>query len=238
VASPRVLKPGEARIVEFLRSCGCPILVRSAGLIEALREAPQTELIGDFSLNAANALSAAEFLSLGLTLLTPAYDLNAAQVAAVAIAAAAERIEAVAYQHLPVFHTEHCIFCRFLSTGHSFRDCGRPCESHTVALRDEAGRAHPVMADVGCRNTVFGAEAQQAAAHLDEWRAAGIFRFRLEFAHESAEQVARVTRAFEETLADRRPARDLAQTLQRLAPGGATEGSLFVPADYLTLPVL
>jgi len=238
VASPRVLKPGEARIVDFLRSCLCPILVRSAGLIEALGEAPHAPLIGDFSLNAASALAAAEFLALGLALLTPAHDLNAAQVAALAAAAGAHRIEAVAYQHLPVFHTEHCVFCRFLSSGHSFRDCGRPCESHTVALRDASGRAHPVLADVGCRNTVFGAEAQQAAAHLDAWRAAGIFRFRLEFVHESGEQVCGVTRAFEDRLAGRQTARDLAQTLQRIAPGGATEGSLFVPADYLTLPAM
>ena len=47
-----------------------------------------------------------------------------------------------------------------------------------------------------------------------------------------------MTRAFEETLAGRRTSRDLAQTLQRVTPGGVTEGSLFVPADYLTLPVL
>jgi putative protease len=238
VASPRVLKPREARIVDFLRSCECPILVRSAGLIEALRDAPHAALIGDFSLNAASAIAAAEFLALGLTLLTPAHDLNAAQVASLAAAAGADRIEAVAYQHLPVFHTEHCVFCRFLSNGHSFRDCGRPCESHTAALRDSTGRAHPVLADVGCRNTVFGAEAQQAAAHLDAWRAAGIFRFRLEFVHESADQVRGVTRAFESALAGRQAARDLAQTLQRISPGGVTEGSLFVPADYLTLPVL
>jgi len=26
--------------------------------------------------------------------------------------------------------------------------------------------------------------------------------------------------------------------LQRIAPAGATEGSLFVPGDYLTLPIL
>jgi U32 family peptidase len=41
-----------------------------------------------------------------------------------------ERIEAILYQHLPVFHTEHCVFCRFLSTGTSYKDCGRPCEHH------------------------------------------------------------------------------------------------------------
>jgi putative protease len=122
--------------------------------------------------------------------------------------------------------------------GTSYRDCGRPCEKHVVALRGAGGRAHPVMADVGCRNTVFGAEAQQAGEHLDGWMAAGIGRFRLEFAHESAEQVMRVTRALEDVLAGRRRARDLARQLQRFTPQGVTEGSLYVPEGYLTLPVL
>jgi putative protease len=238
VASPRVLKPGEERIADFLVGCDCPILVRPAGLLEALRSRPHAPLVGDFSLNAANATTAAELLGLGLSLITPAHDLNAAQVAELAREVGGDSIEAVAYQHLPVFHTEHCVFCRFLSSGTSYRDCGRPCEEHRVALRDAAGRAHPVMADVGCRNTVFGAEAQQAGAHLDEWLATGIRRFRLEFAHETAEQVKRVTRLFEDVLAGRRPTTDLAQSLARLAPEGVTEGSLYVPEGYLTLPVL
>jgi putative protease len=238
VASPRVLKPGEERIVDFLLSCECPIVVRSTGLLEALAGRPHGDLVGDFSLNAANTISAGEFLEMGIAMLTPTHDLNAAQVADLARQIGAERVEAVVYQHLPVFHTEHCVFCRFLSTGTSYRDCGRPCEKHVVALRDTAGRAHPVMADVGCRNTVFGAEAQQAAQHLDEWRAAGIEAFRLEFAHERGEQVTKVTRAFAEALAGRRSMKDLAQQLQRLTPHGVTEGSLFVPEGYLTLPVL
>jgi putative protease len=238
VASPRVLKPGEEKIVDFLLGCDCAILVRSAGLVEALRHREPRALTGDFSLNAANVLTAREFFALGLQYLTPTYDLNAEQVAALARQVGGERIEAVAYQHLPVFHTEHCVFCRFLSTGTSYRDCGRPCEDHRVALRDTAGRAHPVMADVGCRNTVFGAEAQEASQHLEMWRAAGIARFRLEFAHESATQVTAVTRAFEDALAARRTPRELMQQLQKLAPQGVTQGSYFIPENYLTLPVL
>jgi putative protease len=238
VASPRVLKPGEERIVNFLLSCECPILVRSAGLLHALRTQPHPELIGDFSLNAANALTARELFDLGLALLTPTHDLNAAQVADLARESGADRIEAVAYQHLPVFHTEHCVFCRFLSTGTSYRDCGRPCEEHRVALRDSAGRAHPVMADVGCRNTVFGAEAQEAGRHLDSWRAAGIRHFRLEFAHESADQVSRVTDAFADVLAGRLTARELPARLASATPEGITEGSLFVPEGWRELPIL
>ncbi|HYW46665.1 MAG TPA: DUF3656 domain-containing protein [Bryobacteraceae bacterium] len=238
VASPRVLKPGEQRIADFLLSCDCPILVRSAGLLHAFQSRPHAPLIGDFSLNAANAATAAELFALGLSLLTPTHDLNAAQVSDLARRAGAARIEAIAYQHLAVFHTEHCVFCRFLSTGTSYRDCGRPCEHHRVALRDTAGRAHPVMADVGCRNTVFGAEAQQAGEHLEEWLDAGIRRFRLEFAHESADQVTRVTRLFADALAPTGSLRGLSQQLARIAPHGVTEGSLYVPAGYLTLPIL
>ncbi len=238
VASPRVLKPGEARILSFLVSLDCPIVVRSGGILEALRGTDHPPLIGDFSLNAANSLSADAYLELGLSRLTPTHVLNADQIVDLATKAGCERIEVIAYQHLPVFHTEHCVFCRFLSTGTSYRDCGRPCEKHRVALRDQSGRSHPVMADVGCRNTVFGAEAQEASAHLEAWRGAGIRHFRLEFVHESGEQVSRVYRAFESALLGGSTYTDLSRKLKEIAPEGVTEGSLFVPNGYLTLPVL
>jgi U32 family peptidase len=238
VASPRVLKPGESRIRDFLVSLDCAILVRPAGLLHALRETEHPALIGDFSLNVASSVTAELFLGMGLSRITPTHDLNAAQVADLARRAGAERIEVIAYHHLPVFHTEHCVFCRFLSAGTSYRDCGRPCEKHRVELKDSQGRAHPVLADVGCRNTVFGAEAQEASSHFEEWRRAGIRHFRLEFVHESAAQVRRVYQAFDAALAGRCSARDLAAALVSIAPQGTTEGSLFVAPDYLKLTVL
>lgn len=238
VASPRVLKPGEARISQFLLSLDCPILVRSTGLLQALKEQPHPPLIGDFSLNTANSLTAQLYFDLGLDRLTPTHDLNAAQIAGLAHDIGPSRLEVVAYQHLPVFHTEHCVFCRFLSTGTSYRDCGRPCEHHQVALKDPSGRAHPVMADVGCRNTVFGAEAQEASIHLDDWRGAGLCHFRLEFVHESPAEMMAVTKAFQSALSGRITARQLSREFRNAAAGGVTEGSLFVPEDYLTLPIL
>jgi putative protease len=100
-------------------------------------------------------------------------------------------------------------------------------------LRDVNGRAHPLVADVGCRNTVFGAESQEGSAWLDEWRAAGIAHFRLEFAHESGADVTAITRAFAKTLAGAQSAAQLGQDLKRLSPQGITAGSLFVPASAL-----
>jgi putative protease len=238
VASPRVLKPGEEKIADFLARLGCQILVRPAGMLEMLRGREGVELTGDFSLNAANALTARMLLEGGLERLTPTHDLNAEQVAALARAAGAGRIEAVAYHHLPVFHMEHCVFCRFLSTGTTYEDCGRPCEKHRVELRDEKGRAHPVLADVGCRNTVFGAEAQEASLHMKLWLEAGIRHFRLEFAHETAGQVAEVAGAFKDALSGAIDYRELGGRLKRVAPQGVTQGSLFVSPGYKELPVL
>jgi U32 family peptidase len=238
VATPRVLKPGEERILEFLIGLGCTIVVRSSGILQALRERRHAPLVGDFSLNAANSLTAAMYLELGLSRITPTHDLNGAQVGELARRIDPDKIEVVAYQHLPVFHTEHCVFCRFLSNGTSYRDCGRPCEKHRVELKDSAGRAHPVMADVGCRNTVFGAEAQEASSYIEAWRGVGIRHFRLEFAHESADQVQAVVRAFDLTLQGSMTPHKLGAELRKSAPQGTTEGSLFVANDYLQLPIL
>jgi putative protease len=195
-------------------------------------------LLGDFSLNAANLLSAQSFLQMGLQRLTPTHDLNADQIATLAREIGPQQIEVIAYHHLPVFHTEHCVFCRFLSSGTSYKDCGHPCEKHKVALRDPSGRAHPVMADVGCRNTVFGAQAQEASAFLYRWRDAGIQHYRLEFVHEDGEQVRQVTRAFMETLAGKQSSAKLTRRLAEITPQGTTAGSFFVPEGYMEIPLV
>jgi putative protease len=241
VASPRILKPTEHPISRFLSSLDCELLVRSGGLLYELQMLPPARrptLTGDFSLNAANAITAQMYLDMGLAAITPTHDLNAQQVVDLTHHVAADTLEVIVYQHLPVFHTEHCVFCRFLSTGTDYTNCGHPCEKHRVALQDKVGRLHPVMADVGCRNTVFGAEAQVAAKHLQLWLAAGIRHFRLEFAHENAQHVRQVVAAFQHALAGEGSFEGLERDLKRLAPQGITEGSLFVPLDYSRVPQL
>ena len=242
VASPRILKPSEQNVIRFLLSLECDILVRSGGLlfdlVNATEDSKLPRLIGDFSLNAANSLSAWTYLEMGLAQITPAYDLNAQQTTELTQSVPCSALEAIAYSHLPVFHTEHCVFCRFLSEGTNSTNCGHPCENHRVSVRDGEGRAHPVMADVGCRNTVFGAEAQSDPNAINGWLNAGISNFRVEFVHQTPRQVKGIVQAFCEFFASLQgpeATEKLGEALREFSPQDTTQGSLFVPGDFKDL---
>lgn len=204
VCLPRVLKPGEDRLWQLYRRLGADaLIVRSAGALyqlltsdEAasggLDQSPAVPVVGDFSLNAANAITAATFLGLGLDRLTPTHDLNATQLCELARRLGPERaarLEVVAHQHLPIFHMEHCVFCRFLTKGNDYTDCGHPCEKTALHLRDVNGQDHRIFADMGCRNTVFNSKAQSAAPDLEALAEAGVGFLRLELVDESPDFV-------------------------------------------------
>ena len=237
VASPRILKPSEQNIIRFLTSLECEILVRSGGLLQDLlkTDIDCKLLIGDFSLNAANRLAVETYLQMGLSRITPTYDLNAQQIAELAESIDPTGFEVIAFSHLPVFHTEHCVFCRFLSDGTDNTNCGHPCESHRIAVKDSQGREHPVMADVGCRNTVFGAEAQTDPQAIDMWQTAGIMNFRLEFVHQTPSQIVAIADAFRSLLDGMTVAHDLAETLRENSPQQTTQGSFYVPENFKSL---
>lgn len=200
VATVRVQKPGEERIDAHLaRLAPNHVLVRSWGSLAyfaALAERPV--LHGDFSLNVTSSITAAWVLARGLATITAAHDLDRDQLLALLAHAPRGRIAVTIHHHIPTFHTEHCVYAHLLSSGRDFRTCGRPCEQHAVALRDRVGLVHPVVVDVGCRNTVFNAQAQSAASLVPELIARGVRRLRVELVRESAAETARVLGAYRE----------------------------------------
>jgi putative protease len=188
VAPPRISKPGEDWILrQVLESNADGYLVRNA---EHLRFFAGHRRRGDFSLNVANPLTAEHFVVRhGLERVNVSYDLNAEQVSALLQGAPPAWFELTLHQHMPLFHMEHCVFCAFLSKGKDFTDCGRPCESHAVSLRDRVGMEHPLKADSGCRNTVFNARAQTGAEFAGRFLALGARAFRVEFVNETPDEV-------------------------------------------------
>jgi putative protease len=73
---------------------------------------------------------------------------------------------------------------------------------------------------------------------MDHWRRVGIQHFRLEFVHESPQQVTQIADVFRMALNGELSAQELARQLHQRAPQGTTEGSLFVRDNYLMIPLV
>ena len=228
VATMRIVKPGEdGWLQQILDSNPDAILVRNLAAIQFYHErAPELPLIGDYSLNVANELTAAIFAEQNLLRIVPSYDLNWRQLAAMLSRVDPSRFECVIHQHMPMFHMEHCVFAHTLSGGKDYRDCGRPCESHQVDLRDRVGQPHPLIPDAGCRNTVFNAEAQSAAEFVPKMRELGIQHFRVELLREKPHEVAPLLHKYLEVLQGRSSPRAAMRSLRVLSQLGVTRGTL------------
>lgn len=206
LATVRVQKPGEESYDRRLQALAPEwVLARHWGacvhFADPRHKGP--EIHGDFSLNVTNALTADLLVGMGLSTVTVAHDLDAEQLRQLLAAFPPSRLAVTLHHHVATFHTEHCVYSHLLSNGRDYRDCGRPCEQHEVQLQDRKGIRHPVIVDVGCRNTVFNGAAQSAARLVPELQARGIGRLRLEFVRETREQTRDVLLAYRELLAGR-----------------------------------
>ncbi len=225
VAPPRIFKMGEEWTLQQVRSCNADgYLVRN---YDHLRYFANDRRIGDFSLNIANRLTADYFRNkFSLERVTASYDLNVQQLEALLTSASPEWFEVTIHQHMPMFHMEHCVFCAFLSKGKDYRDCGRPCDVHDVRLRDRVGMEHPLRADVGCRNTVFNAQAQTGAEFVERMLALGVRYFRVEFLNETPEQVTQTLTKYRQLLRGEITGAQLWRELKLFNQLGVTRGQM------------
>lgn len=228
LATNRVWKPGEDGFQSLItRAEPDIVLVRNlAGLEYFKAELPQATLVGDFSLNVANDLTAKLFADVGLLRTVPSFDLNWGQLAAMLRHADPLFFEPVIHQHMPMFHMEHCVFAAFLSTGKDHRDCGRPCEQHAVELRDRVGAHFPVLPDTGCRNTVFNSVAQSAAEYVGRMKELGIRCFRIDLLRETPEQSVRLVEQYRRVIDGTDDGRQTWKQLKAVNQLGVTRGTL------------
>jgi len=226
LATPRIQKAGEQgffTLIENAQPDG--VLIRNLGAIDYFKTSPLRR-IGDFSLNVANPLTADLLMNENLERLTVSYDLNAGQVLDLLRAAPPGWFEITLHQHIPMFHMEHCVFAAFLSDGTDYTNCGRPCDTHRVELRDRVGLNHPLKADVGCRNTLFHAQAQSGAAFFDAFRKLNPAAFRIELLLEDAAETERILRGYQRLLAGTSTGPMIIRELNLRSQLGVTTGTL------------
>lgn len=234
LATPRIHMPGENGYhANILRLKPDAVLVRNTGALyyylrhrQEQPDAVHPRLIGDFSLNIANHKAVDLFLEAGCDVVTPSYDLNIQQMVDLLEHSDTSRMEIVIHQHLPMFHTEHCVYCTFMSEGTDFTNCGRPCEEHRASLQDRIGMSHPVRVDEGCRNTVYNAVEQSGAEYLNNFRELGVSSFRVEFLEETPEQVAEVISLYSRALRGEISGTQVWKSLKATNQLGVTRGQL------------
>ncbi|MEK3750202.1 U32 family peptidase [Paenibacillus sp. FSL E2-8871] len=234
LATPRIHMPGENGYhANILRLQPDAVLVRNTGALyyylrrrQEQPDAVHPRLIGDFSLNIANHKAVDLFLEAGCDLVTPSYDLNIQQMVDLLEHSDTSRMEIVIHQHLPMFHTEHCVYCTFMSEGTDFTNCGRPCEEHRASLQDRIGMSHPVRVDEGCRNTVYNAVEQSGAEYLNNFRDLGVSSYRVEFLEETPEQVAEVISLYSRALRGEISGTQVWKSLKATNQLGVTRGQL------------
>ncbi|XEC95428.1 DUF3656 domain-containing protein [Paenibacillus tarimensis] len=238
LATPRIHMPGENGYHNnILKLQPDAVLVRNTGALyyymkaRAERESKEEsgafpQLIGDFSLNIANHKAVNLFIDAGCMKVTPSYDLNVQQMVDLLRRSDTSKLEIVLHQHLPMFHTEHCVYCTFLSEGTDYTNCGRPCEEQRVSLQDRIGMSHPVRVDEGCRNTVYNAVEQSGAEYLAHFLELGVSSFRIEFLEETAENVKEVIGLYNDAIAGRISGTKVWRTLKATNQLGVTRGQL------------
>ena len=228
LATVRIIKPGEEGLLGQLAASEPDLLlVRNlAGLTYFKQRFPHIQLVADYAMNIANELTAAIMAENGVRRMVPSYDLNWKQLCSLLGKFPAAAFEAVVHQHMPMFHMEHCVFAHALSDGSDYRTCGRPCDHHRVELRDRAGAAHALVADVGCRNTVFNAAAQSAAEFLPRMKELGLRHFRVELLRETPEESKQLLDRYVRVIAGMEDGRTTWRQLRVLNQLGVTRGTL------------
>lgn len=238
IATTRILKPNEyMHFTRIERLSPDVILIRNLGAIHYFTQVKpySGELRGDFSLNVTNHLTADYLLGKGLSSVTASYDLNAEQVTDLLKTADASRIEVTVHQYMPAFHMEHCVFASQLSQGSSFRDCGKPCEKHRVQLVDEFGNRHQIKADPECRNTMFNAVAQSAAAHYETWNALHLGAIRYEALYERGAELIGKIESYQKLMSGQKSATEILAELKLTETYGLGEGPIAKAKEYRSI---
>ncbi|MFB3892693.1 MAG: DUF3656 domain-containing protein [Phycisphaerae bacterium] len=207
LVTPRIITPrDESLLARIAERCGegspCgAVLVRNLASLSYLREhVPGVTLVGDASLNVANEITAATLIDWGLSRLTPAFELDERRLEDMIDRTYPAVFEIVLHQHVPMFHTAHCLFAANLSDGNDWPNCehcGRPCRRHSLALRDRNRVDHPVAVDPAGRNTVYHAQPRSAMDSAGKLLRMGVRDFRIELLDESPRQMLNLISVFD-----------------------------------------
>lgn len=154
------------------------------------------ELRGDFGLNVFNSAALWFLQEQGLSGATLSFELRHEQLRDISKCIPCE---AIVYGRLPLMITENCIVANEFGCRHFKGRCDALCADSACAgapeLTDRVGERFPVLHAYGCRSELQNGKTLWLA-DKPEYRKIGLTYARLRFTTESAEECARVLRAY------------------------------------------
>ncbi len=228
IATTRILKPGEYHNLKTIKRISPDgVLIRNLGALEFFKEeAPEIKRIGDFCLNITNSITFNYLIEKGFDSLALGLDMNMWQVGDLLENVDPSKVETFTHYHMPEFHMEHCVFAAFLSEGSSFRDCGKPCESHKVSMVDSYGENHYLTADSECRNTMFKSTPISTVELLQAWKQKGVGQFRYEALWDDGKELYQKVKTYWSVLAGDLDQNEAVKVLKSISKQGITLGQL------------
>jgi putative protease len=227
ICTLRIHKPHEnhhLKVIEYLKPDS--VLVRNLGTLHLLKDSG-FELIGDHGLNITNSIAADWFLNNNLDSLSPSYDLNKEQLFDLLEQFGGSNFECNLHHYMPTFHMEHCVFAAFMSTGSSYKDCGKPCEKHKVEVKDHKGQFHYLGTDQECRNTLYKGSPQSALRLCEELQELGVGSFRIEALNETPDELRNKVLLYQDYLEGKIDLEEAHDEIGVAEKHGVTEGQLF-----------
>ena len=158
---PRILKPGESKILHKIADLQPDaVLARNLEELAFFRER-KVPVIVDFSLNVINDLACHQMFDWGAERVTLGLDLSESQIKNLLLRIPAERVEQIVIGRVPLFTMEHCLWqTQFLQPG---EPCNRLCREKPLQIEDRYGALHTVQADIFCRNIIERSEPLEAS---------------------------------------------------------------------------
>jgi putative protease len=204
LATLRINKSSDVESLKAILDCKPnTVLVRNLAALAYFRNrAPQLQLVGDFSFNITNELAACVLANWGIKTITPGYDLNIEQLSSLLRATNPAWFEQVIYDHIPMFHTEHCIAANMLSNGKDECTCGRPCKN-SIELEDTKSLRYYIVTDAACRGTIYHPTVFCSASHIEALKTIGLRRFRVSLLNEKQAQTKIILESFGQLLTGR-----------------------------------
>ena len=187
---PRIATGDESAVLLGWARAGTRV---TAGTLGAIRNAAAlgAKVAADWTLNAANAWSAAALRDLGAGMVWASPELSGRRLKAFAEASPVP-VGALAFGRLELMVAEHCVL-------RAIGPCDRRCDrcarrAGRWVLRDQKGYEFPVTTDRSGRARIANSVTLDLTRALDEVLAAGVSAVRIEITDEPVAEVARVVR--------------------------------------------